>query len=450
MGVFYRLSCRCVGLARASADSWRRHCLWVESAISTIDHNPFHAAQAHVDRACATLGIDDATRLLLRSPMREHHALLPFRMDDGRTEVVEAYRVAYNTARGPAKGGIRWHAKETIDTVRALACWMTWKTAVADLPLGGGKGGVTIDPRQLSVTEKERLARAYMRAFAGVLAVDKDVPAPDVNTTPQIMAWMMDEYETVQGEHHPGVITGKPIQVGGSLARSDATSYGGLYVVREIEKLLGIDPASARYVIQGFGNVGGGMAKLLHERGSRVTAIGAEDASIHNDAGIDVPAALEYYEQNGHTLGGFDGGDTIPNDDLLVSPCDVLIPAAVEHVLTRHNAPEIHAKVVCELANGPTTPGADRILEDNGVIIIPDILANAGGVTVSYFEQVQNAYNYPWSLESVREQLDRRITGAFHRLWRMAELEKVNLRDAAYLLAVKRVATACKARGWTS
>ncbi|MHC5112752.1 MAG: Glu/Leu/Phe/Val family dehydrogenase [Planctomycetota bacterium] len=429
---------------------WPEHQAEADGAgvISSSDHNPFHAAQAHVDRACHTLGLDDPVRLLLRSPMREHHAILPLKMDDGRTEIVEAYRVQYNVARGPAKGGIRWHAKETIDTVRALACWMTWKTAVADLPLGGGKGGVTINPRNLSSVEKERLARAYIRAFAGVLSVDRDVPAPDVNTTPQIMAWMMDEFESLQGTHHAGVITGKPVPLGGSIGRADATSYGGLFVVREVEQMLGIEPTRARYVVQGFGNVGGGIARLLHERGSKVVAISAEDAAIRNDAGIDIDEALQHYERSGHALADFDGGDLISNDDLLTCPCDVLIPAAVEHVITRHNAHDIDTKVVCELANGPTTPRADQVMGEKGIIVIPDILANAGGVTVSYFEQVQNAYNYPWSLDDVHHQLDVRITGAFHRLWDMAQDRQTSLRNAAYLLAVQRVATACRARGW--
>jgi glutamate dehydrogenase (NAD(P)+) len=387
-------------------------------------------------------------RLLLHEPMREYRAALPLRMDDGSVRVFPAYRVQYNFARGPAKGGLRWHAHETIDTVRALACWMTWKTAVVDLPLGGGKGGITCNPKELSVAERERLARAYMRAFAPHLAVDRDVPAPDVHTTPQIMAWMLDEYETILGRHHPGVITGKPLALGGSLGRDDATSYGGLCIIREVERELRLSLQQARFAVQGFGNVGGGVARLLHERGGRVVAISAEDGAVYNEKGVDVPAALQYYQSHGQRLNGFGGGEAISNEQLLECDCDVLIPAAIEHVLTRDNAERIKAKVVCELANGPTTPGADHVLHHRGIVVVPDILANAGGVTVSYFEQVQNSYNYYWSLEDVRAQLDRRMTGAFQALWNLSRQRHVNLREAAYLLAVERVAVACKLRGW--
>ncbi|MBI4716326.1 MAG: Glu/Leu/Phe/Val dehydrogenase [Planctomycetes bacterium] len=380
--------------------------------------------------------------------MREYRALLPVRMDDGRTRVFSAYRVQYNHARGPTKGGLRWHPNETMDTVRALACWMTWKTAIADLPLGGGKGGITCNPKEFSVDERERVSRAYVRAFAEVLAVDRDVPAPDVNTTPQIMAWMLDEYETVTGRHHPGMITGKPLQVGGSQGRHDATSYGGMCIIREIDSLLGLDLAGARYAVQGFGNVGGGIARLLHEHGGRVIAISAEDGGICNERGVDIPAALEFYTRNGHRLGGFPGGEPFSNEDLLTCECDVLIPAALEHVLTRQNAERVRARVVVELANGPTTPGADHVLQHRGVTVVPDILANSGGVTVSYFEQVQNTYNYYWSLPDVHAQLDTRITHAFHSMWNLAQERGLSLRDAAYVLAVQRVAEACRARGW--
>lgn len=416
--------------------------------MTKIDHNPFHAAQAHVDRACHMLNLADNLRELLRWPMREHVALLPVRMDNGRMRVFQAYRVQYNNARGPTKGGLRWHADETIDTVRALACWMTWKTAVVDLPLGGGKGGVTCNPKELSTSERERLARAYVRAFAGVIGPDNDVPAPDVNTTPQLMAWMMDEFETVTGVHSPGVITGKPLPLGGSRGRELATAYGGLCVIRELERLLSIARIKATYAVQGFGNVGGNIARLLHEDGGRVVAISAEDGAIHNPDGIDIPAALEHYARNGCRLGGFRGGKPYSNDALLTDQVDFLIPAALEHVITRHNAHDIKARVVVELANGPTTPGADHTLRERGIIVVPDILANAGGVTVSYFEQVQNCYNYYWSLEDVNTQLDRRMTAAFDAIWAEAQSTKLSLREAAYTLAVGRVAEACRTRGW--
>ncbi len=411
-------------------------------------HNPFRIAQAHVDRACQQIGLSDTTRLFLRRPMREYRAQLSVAMDDGSKRVFSAYRVQYNTARGPAKGGLRWHAQETMDTVRALACWMTWKTATVDLPLGGGKGGVTCNPKELSITERERLARAYMRTFWEQFAVDKDVPAPDVNTTPQIMAWMLDEYETMVGYSHPGVITGKPLPLGGSLGRADATSLGGMYIIREIDEALGLKLNHAAYVVQGFGNVGGGVARMLHAAGGRVIGISAEDAALHHEDGIDIPAALAYYERNGFQLAGFPGAKTIPRDSLMEIECDILIPAAIENAIHRDNVEQIRTKVVVELANGPTTPGADKILAHRGIVVVPDILANAGGVTVSYFEQVQNSYNYYWSLEDVQRQLDRKMTEAFRANWHESQTRKVSMREAAYMLAVKRVAEACQLRGW--
>lgn len=387
-------------------------------------------------------------REFLRQPMREFHFTLPVRMDDGSTRVFQAYRVHYNTARGPAKGGLRWHAKENINTVRALAFWMTWKTAVVDLPLGGGKGGIVCQPKELSISEKERLARAYIRAVGRELGVNKDIPAPDVNTTPQIMAWSMDEFEVLMGENHPGVITGKPIAIGGSLGRENATSYGGMCIIREVDKTVGIRFDRARYAIQGFGNVGGGIAKLLHESDGHVVAVGAEDASIYNAKGIDIPKVLAHYESRHGHLAGFDGGEVIRNEDLLTCDCDILIPAAIEHVLTDRNAGQVQAKVIVELANGPTTPEADAIFKQRDILVVPDILANAGGVTVSYFEAVQNSYNYAWSLEEVRRHLDERMTHAFRSVHATAVEHKVDHRTAAYMAAISRVAEACRYRGW--
>ncbi len=419
--------------------------------MSSEGHNPFHHAQALVDHASHALGLEDGLRELLRWPMREYEARIPFRMDDGAIQVFQAYRVQYNNARGPTKGGLRWHVNETIDTVRALACWMTWKTAVVDLPLGGGKGGITCNPRALSPLEAQRLSRAYIQAFAHELAWDRDVPAPDVHTTPQHMAWMLDEYEMIKAHSEPGVITGKPLALGGSRGRADATSLGGMYAIREADKALGLNlGSSARYVIQGFGNVGGGLATILHKAGGKVVAIGAEDAAIRNEKGIDVPAALDYYQHHAQRLDGFPGGERISNDDLLTLPCDVLIPAAIEHVITRQNADKISTRMICELANGPTTPGADHALHHRGIPIIPDILANAGGVTVSYFEQVQNAYNYYWALEDVHSALDRRMTESFQAVFALAQERRISLREAAYLLAVSRVAEACRLRGWVN
>jgi len=416
--------------------------------MSTTPYNPFQTAQAQVDAATERLGLERSMRELLRWPMHEMQFRLPVRMDNGTVEVYQGYRVRYNHARGPTKGGLRWHPDETLDTVRALACWMTWKCAVLDLPLGGGKGGVTCTPASLSEGEKERLARAYIRAVGHQLSVDKDVPAPDVNTTPQIMAWMVDEYETLIGRHHAGVITGKPIPLGGSRGRSNSTSMGGLYIARAVENLLGHKLTGARCAIQGFGNVGGGLAELLHEAGAKVIAISAFDGAIYNEKGIDIPAALKHYARNRQEISGFDGGQKITNEELLTCRCDWLFPCALENVITEQNAPEIQAPVVIELANGPTSTAADRILHERSILVVPDILANAGGVTVSYFEQVQNTYNYYWSLEQVHTELARRMADAFDAVHREHERTSGPMRLAAYMLAVERVAEACRLRGW--
>ncbi len=411
--------------------------------------NPFKIAQAQLGEAAALLGLDKATHELLRWPMREHRFLLPVKMDTGETRIFHAYRVQYNAARGPTKGGLRWHPDETIDTVRALAAWMTWKTAVVDIPLGGGKGGVTCNPKELSEGEKERLARSYIRAAAGLLAVDRDVPAPDVYTTPQIMAWMLDEYETIKGHAHPGVITGKPLPLGGSQGRGDATARGGVYTVREATKVLKIDASTASYAVQGFGNAGQFAATLHREilGGGKLLAASDSRGGVYCKDGID-PQKLVHHKQETGQVAGFPGTEPISNEKLLELDVQVLYPAALENAIGGENAGRIKAKIVCELANGPTTPEADKVLHENGVFVIPDFLANAGGVTVSYFEQVQNTYNYYWSLQDVHQQLDRRMTEAFHAVHAMSQKEKVHMRLAAYLVSVSRVAEACKLRGW--
>jgi glutamate dehydrogenase (NAD(P)+) len=413
------------------------------------DLNPFTIAQAQFDEAAEMLGLDDAMRHFLRWPQREYQVVLPVRMDDGKFKVFHGYRVQYNCSRGPTKGGLRWHPDETIDTVRALAAWMTWKTSVVDIPLGGGKGGITCNPKELSQGEQERLARAYMRAVGRILGVTKDVPAPDVYTTPQIMAWMMDEYETMIGESHPGVITGKPLTLGGSLGRMDATARGGVYCVREAGKLRNINWDNATYAVQGFGNAGQFGATLHRELLGNSKFLAASDSrgGIYNEKGMDPFEVVKYKKESG-SLQGYPGADSISNEELLELPVDVLYPSALENVITSENAERIQAKMTCELANGPTTPEADRILYDRCVLVLPDFMANAGGVTVSYFEQVQNTYNYYWSLEDVHERLDRKMTDAFHAVNDMADREKVHMRLAAYLVAVQRVAQACRDRGW--
>ncbi len=411
--------------------------------------NPFQIAQAQLDEAAKKLGLDEATHDLLRWPMREYRFTLPVRMDNGKIKVFHGYRVQYNDARGPNKGGIRWHPDETIDTVRALAAWMTWKTAVADIPLGGGKGGVTCNPKEMSDGEKERLARAWVRAVARELGVHRDVPAPDVYTTPQIMAWMMDEFEHIVGHSHPGVITGKPLPLGGSQGRHDATARGGVYCVREACKVKNINPSKCTYAIQGFGNAGQYAATLHPEilGGGKLIAVSDSRGGVINRGGIDPEKIVAYKLETGKVT-GFPGTEPITNEALLELDVDIMYPSALEGVITAKNAKNIKCKISCELANGPTTPEADEILFGKGVMVLPDFLANSGGVTVSYFEQVQNTYNYYWSREDVNQQLDRKMTDAFHAVYKTQQQAKVHMRLAAYMVAVTRVAEACKLRGW--
>ncbi len=410
--------------------------------------NPFEIAQRQLDEAAKKLGLDEATHQLLRWPQREFRVTLPVKMDDGTTKVFHGYRVQYNSARGPTKGGLRWHPAETINTVRALAAWMTWKCAVVDIPLGGGKGGVTCNPKEMSETEKERLARAYIRAIGPHLGVHKDVPAPDVYTTPQIMAWMMDEYETIVNHSHPGMITGKPLPLGGSEGRGDATARGGVFTVREACKVLGINPKGT-FAIQGFGNAGQ-FAALLHPEilgGGKLVAVSDSRGGIYSEAGIDPKTIVEYKLETG-AVKDFPGTKPISNEEILELNLDILYPSALENVITDKNASNIKAKISCELANGPTTPEADVILHRKGVHVIPDFLANAGGVTVSYFEQVQNTYNYYWTLEDIHKQLDDKMTKAYHSVYNMHKEKDVHMRLAAYMVAVARVAEAMKLRGW--
>lgn len=410
--------------------------------------NPFEVAQRQLDMAAQILRLDPGVHALLREPMRELHVTIPVRMDDGTVKVFKGFRVQYNDARGPAKGGIRFHPEETIDTVRALAAWMTWKTAVVDIPLGGGKGGIICNPKEMSPGELERLSRGYIRQVARILGPDKDVPAPDVYTNPQIMAWMMDEFETINAAHLPGVITGKPLPLGGSAGRGDATARGGIYCMREAAKVLGMNVKGATMAIQGYGNAGSFAHKLAAEiLGVKVVAVSDSKGGIFNPEGLD-PAQVAAFKDETGSVVGFPGTRSITNEELLELDVDILVPAALEGVITEKNAGNIKARIVAELANGPTTPEADDILFRNGVYVIPDFLCNAGGVTVSYFEQVQNAYNFYWPLEEVHQRLDQKMTAAFHAVHDMAQKHKVNNRMGAYLVAVARVAEAVRLRGW--
>ncbi len=410
--------------------------------------NPFEMAQRQLDEAAALLQLDPAVHELLRWPLRELHVTLPVKMDDGTTKIFHGFRVQYNDARGPNKGGIRYHSGETIDLVRALAAWMTWKCAVVDIPLGGGKGGIICDPKSLSMGELERLSRAYIRQVGRILGLEKDVPAPDVYTTPQIMAWMADEYAFLKGYNEFGMITGKPLALGGSAGRGDATARGGMFCLREAARALKIDLKGATTAIQGYGNAGSFAHKLGVEMfGLKVVAVSDSKGGIYNASGLDYEKVLAHKAKTGSVV-NFPGCKNITNDELLVLDVTVLIPAALENAINESNAESVKAKFIAELANGPTTPEADKVLYDKGVYVIPDFLCNAGGVTVSYFEMVQNAYDYYWEESVVHERLDKKMTAAFWSVHNMAQQQKVHNRLAAYLVAVSRVAEAVRLRGW--
>ena len=416
----------------------------------TEELNPFKIAQAQLGLAAGKLNLDKGTHEALRWPMRELHVTIQVKMDNGETRTFKGFRVQYNDARGPTKGGIRFHPAETIDTVRALAAWMTWKCAVVDIPLGGGKGGVICNPRELSVGELERLSRRYIDQIGRMIGPEKDVPAPDVYTTPQIMARMMDEFSKIRGYNERGVITGKPLALGGSAGRHDATARGGVFTVRETSKV--IDFAPKTYAIQGFGNAGQYAASLTPEiLGEELKLVAVSDSrgGIYNGDGFDVDKVIAH-KVKGRPVSDFNdpGTEKIDNATLLTLDVDILYPSALENVITSKNADDIKARIVAELANGPTTPEADKVLYEGGKYVIPDFLCNAGGVTVSYFEGVQNAYNYYWDLEEVYTKLDKKMTRAFHAVHDMAVEQNVDNRTAAYMVAVKRVAEAMKLRGW--
>jgi glutamate dehydrogenase (NAD(P)+) len=410
--------------------------------------NPFAIAQEQFDAAADLLNLDSGLRAVLREPVRELHVTLPVRMDDGVVRTFKAFRVQYNDARGPSKGGIRFHPDETIDTVRALAAWMTWKTAVMDLPLGGGKGGIICNPKALSERELERLSRAYVNAIAWIIGPERDIPAPDVYTTPQIMGWMMDEFSKLRGYTTPGVITGKPLTLWGSLGRDDATARGAMYAIREAAKVVGVDLSKARVAIQGFGNAGTfGMALAQQMFGCTVVAVSDSRGGIYNPDGLDYLDVHAFKDATGSVV-GFPAAQTISNADILEVEAEILIPAALESQITADNAGRIRAKIVAEEANGPTVPEADDILFARGVFVIPDFLCNAGGVTVSYFEWVQNQRGMPWEIEDVHKRLDRKMTRAFNETLDASRRYKVDMRKGAYCVAVGRVAEAVRARGW--
>jgi glutamate dehydrogenase len=421
--------------------------------------NPYEMAQAQFDKVAAILELDPATRELLRQPLREYSFAVPVRMDDGRVSVFRGFRVQHNDARGPSKGGIRFHPQETLDTVRALAMWMTWKCAVVDIPLGGGKGGVICDPHHLSQREQEQICRGWVRQLAKSVGPVQDVPAPDVMTSGQHMLWMLDEFEAIHGGHYPGFITGKPVGMGGSEGRTEATGYGVVFTIREALKELGIDVRQTRASVQGFGNVAQYAIRLYTQIGGKVICVSSWDQadqtsySFRKEAGVDADELVRISDR----FGGIDkakakdlGYEVLPGDAWLEQAVDILIPAALENQVRADNAPSISAKVklVAEGANGPTTPEADTILQQKGIFLIPDFLANAGGVTCSYFEQVQSNMNYFWEKDEVLAKLDVQMTAAFHAVSELARKRKIGMRDAAYVIAINRVAQACRDRGW--
>jgi len=412
------------------------------------DFNPFQMAQAQLKAACDKLGLDPGYYEILKEPLRVLTVNIPVKMDDGTTKTFIGFRSQHNDAVGPTKGGIRFHPDVTLDEVKALSMWMTFKCGVVGIPYGGGKGGVICNPKELSKSELERLSRNYFRAIAQIVGPEKDIPAPDVYTTGQIMAWMMDEFSKVKQFNAPGVITGKPLIIGGSRGRNEATARGCMYVIVEAAAKIGLSLEGATVAIQGYGNAGRIAAELLSGLGCKIVAVSDSRGAAYNPAGID-PWAIGQFKDTTGTVKGYPGSEDIGNAGVLTLPCDILIPAALENQITAAVAPEVKAKLVAEAANGPTTPEADKILFGNGIMVLPDILANAGGVTVSYFEWVQNLMGYYWTEEEVNDKLHQVMVQAFSNVYNMYQrYGDIDMRTAAYLVAVERVAQAMEVRGW--
>ena len=420
--------------------------VYVDDIREIKEENPFESMMSRFDRAAQLLNLDPDLYAVMRVPNRELKVYIPTRMDSGRIQVFEGYRVQHNFARGPAKGGIRYSPDVNLDEVRALAAWMTWKCAVVNVPFGGGKGGIVCDPQQMSIGELERMTRRYASELLDFIGPEKDVPAPDMNTNEQTMAWIMDTYSMHARHTVTAVVTGKPIDLGGSSGRREATGRGILFVIEEAAKKFNMVPADTRVVVQGSGNVGGIGAQLLHEAGYKVVAISDIHGGIYNPNGIDIPAALKHLQAT-RSFEDFPGVEKVTNSELLELPCDVLVPAATENQITSQNAHRIRCKVLAEGANGPTTAAADEILHEQGVFVIPDILANAGGVTVSYFEWVQDRMGYFWRENVVNQRLQESMVASFNDLCRYADQHSVDTRTAAYMLAIDRVAYDTRMRG---
>jgi glutamate dehydrogenase (NAD(P)+) len=415
-------------------------------SILESEFNPKISAEVRFDEAAGRLGLDEGMQKVLRSPSREIIVHIPIALDDGRLEVFTGYRVQHSIARGPAKGGIRYAPDVSLDEVRALAAWMTWKCAVTNLPFGGGKGGVICDPSLLSPSEIERITRRYTAELFEFIGPEKDVPAPDMNTNEQTMAWIMDTYSMHAGHTQTAVVTGKPINLGGSRGRAEATGRGCMIVTEQALRKLGLERTATRVVIQGFGNVGGMAAKLMSRAGFKIVCIIEYDGAVYNAQGLDIPALARHRQETG-SIRGFEGGEMIDKTEAMFLDTDVLIPAAKENVITSENASRLRTKILCEGANGPTTHVADSILSEKGIFVIPDILANAGGVTVSYFEWVQDRQGYFWNEQMVNDRLEEIMINSFQDVVAYAEKHSVNNRTAAYMLALDRVAYAIKLRG---
>jgi glutamate dehydrogenase (NAD(P)+) len=412
-----------------------------------LDTPTFRLAVAQFDQAADAMELDHNLRERLKLPERSLIVSVPIRMDDGRVEVYTGYRVQHDSSRGPTKGGIRYHPDVNLGEVAALAMWMTWKCALADLPYGGAKGGVAIAPKQLSRSELERLTRRYTVEIFPLIGPEKDVPAPDVGTDAQVMAWIMDTYSQQVGYSVPGVVTGKPLSIGGSLGREEATGRGVVYVTMEALRHLKLDIRNTTVAIQGFGNVGSHTARIMQESGTRVIAVSDVNGGIHNSSGLDIPELLTRYKTRGQTLRDTKLGDWLSNDELLQLDCTVLVPAALSEVITERNAAKLRCRILAEGANGPTTLDADRILEDQGIFIIPDILANSGGVIVSYFEWVQDVQRFSWKATDIQERLQDILTSAFHRTLQFSLSKKTSMRMAALMSGIDKVAQAHLHRG---
>ena len=408
--------------------------------------NPFEIAKQQFNRAADYLELEPSMRRVLETAKRQLIVSIPVKMDGGDVQVFEGFRVQHNIARGPAKGGIRYHPNVTLDEVKALASWMTWKCATVGIPYGGGKGGVICDPKSLSQNELERLTRRYAFEIAPIIGPDRDIPAPDVYTDEQTMAWIMDTISMVRGHTELGVVTGKPISLGGSQGRSEATARGCLYALREACRLKGMSLRDSRVAVHGFGNAGANIARLVAEDGARVVAACDSKAGVYAESGIDVAEALKHKEVT-KSLAGLKGAKEVAPEDMIGVDCDILLPSALENAITLKNVGQVKAKIIAELANGPTTPGADRVLDDEGVFLIPDILANAGGVTVSYYEWVQDQYSFFWTERQINDTLEQTINTAFKTVHETAERYNTEMRTGAYILAVGRVAEATRVRG---